>query len=58
MNKWDKEYCTQFLDEVDYLANKGIKYVFVKRIDGVRNYKYTKTPELFEALAVFYKTII
>lgn len=38
-----------------YLLSKGIKYTFVKDINGVTTYKYKKTPELFEALVSFYK---
>lgn len=52
--KWDKEYQTMFLKEIDYLASKGIRYVFVKTYDGKRVYKYTKSKELFLALSEFY----
>lgn len=38
-----------------YLLSKGIKYTFVKDINGVTTYKYEKTPELFRALVSFYK---
>lgn len=37
-----------------YLESVGIKYSFVKDINGVTTYKYTKTPELFSALEIFY----
>lgn len=37
-----------------YLESVGIKYSFVKDINGVTTYKYTKTPELFRALEFFY----
>lgn len=54
MKKYDKEYSTQFSPERDYLLKQGIKPSFVKAIDGVTTYKYTKTPELFLALVSFY----
>lgn len=56
MNKkiWDKEYSTQYAPEMKYLQNKGINYTFVKDINGVTTYKYSKTPELFQALVSFY----
>lgn len=52
----DKEYpCTSNLEFL-YLKECGIRYEFVKTINGVQTYKYRKTPELFENLAKFYKT--
>lgn len=53
--KWDKEYSTQYTPEMKYLQLKGINYSFVKEINGVTTYKYTKTSELFEALMDFYR---
>lgn len=50
----DKEYQTCFLREVDYLKSLGIRYSFVKTIDGSRVYKYEKTQKLFNALSLFY----
>lgn len=55
MKKFDKEYSTQFVQEMKYLKLNGIDYSFVKEINGVTTYKYTKTSELFEALMCFYK---
>ncbi|BFK11993.1 hypothetical protein F140042L4_21510 [Coprococcus phoceensis] len=52
--KWDKEYSTQYIPEMKYLKYKGTNYSFVKEINGVTTYKYTKTPELFLALVSFY----
>lgn len=52
--KWDKEYFTQYTPEMKYLKEKGINYSFVKEINGITTYKYTKTPELFLALVSFY----
>ena len=58
MKKFDKEYATQFIDEVKFLQNKGIKYEFVKSVNGVDTYKYTKTKQLFLALYEFYNLLI
>lgn len=52
---WDKEYSTQYTPEMKYLQSKGINYSFVKKVNGVTTYKYTKTSKLFEALMDFYK---
>lgn len=55
MKKYDKEYSTQYSPEKDYLLGNDIKPSFVKIVDGVTTYKYTKTSELFRLLSVFYK---
>lgn len=54
IKKWDKEYSTQYIQEMKYLQSKGINYSFVKDINGITTYKYTKTPELFLELVYFY----
>lgn len=54
MKKFDKEYSTQFVAEMKFLSSLGISYTFVKTLNGVTTYKYTKTPELFKALEIFY----
>ena len=54
MKKFDIEYATQFTPEKEFLFYHGIKPSFVKVIQGVTTFKYTKTSKLFEALAVFY----
>ena len=54
MKKFDKEYFTQYTPEKEYLLNNGIYPSFVKIIDGITTYKYTKTSELFRLLAIFY----
>ena len=54
MNKFDKEYSTQFTPEMKYLQILGINYTFVKMINGINTYKYTKSPQLFKALEIFY----
>ena len=54
MKKFDKEYSTQWVEEMKWLEKHGFRYTFVKTIDGVTTYKYKKTAELFKTLAVFY----
>ena len=54
MKKWDKEYSTQFVEEMKFLLKYNIKYNFVKTINEVTTYKYSKTSELFKVLAIFY----
>lgn len=54
MKKFDMEYFTQYTPEKDYLFKHNIKPSFVKVINGVTTYKYTKTSELFRLLALFY----
>lgn len=51
---FDSEYQTQWRDEVDFLKSVGIRYSFVKRINGINTYKYKKCGELFTQLAIFY----
>ena len=52
--KFDKEYQTQFFSEVCFLTDRGIRYSFVKKVNGLITYKYKKNKELFEALSEFY----
>jgi hypothetical protein len=52
--RFDKEYQTQWNEERDYLESVGVKYCFVKEIDGISTYKYAKTSKLFNALRNFY----
>jgi hypothetical protein len=52
--KFDKEYSTQWNEERDYLDSIGIRYSFVKEINGISTYKYKKNSELFKALSSFY----
>ena len=56
---FDKEYSTQWRREVEFLEAKGINYVYAKKHFKyhVIRYKYTKTPELFRALAEFYTQV-
>lgn len=53
--KFDKEYQTQYFAEVCFLTELGIRYTFVKKINGIVTYKYEKNAELFKALVEFYK---
>ena len=55
MKKFDKEYSTQYTPEKDFLLKNGITPSFIKTINNVTTYKYTKTQKLFEALLNFYK---
>lgn len=54
---FDKEYSTQWIDEVNYLKSVGISYTFVKVINGISTYKYTKSSELFYRLTSFYENL-
>lgn len=56
---FDSEYMTEFLREVRFLTEKGIKYTFVKKTQeyGISQFKYKKTPALFAALIEFYSMI-
>lgn len=56
---YDKEYSTQWRREVEFLEEKGIAYTYAKRHYKypVTRYKYSKTPELFLALAEFYNQV-
>ena len=52
---FDYEYSTQYVKEMKYLESIGIKYNFVKNIDGITTHKYAKTSKLFKALSIFYE---
>ena len=56
---FDSEYMTEWGREVRFLADKGIRYTYVKIKPeyGIRQYKYRKTPELFAALLEFYSQV-
>ena len=58
-NVFDKEYSTQWKREVEFLKDKGISYTYAKKNSEypIVKYKYTKTPELFLALAEFYNQV-
>ena len=54
MKKIDKEYSTQWVEEMKFLQRNGIPYSFVKDYNGITTYKYKKTKELFTLLSRFY----
>lgn len=56
---FDKEYMTEWVREVKFLASKGIRYNYVKKTQDyqVSQFKYDKTPTLFAALAEFYAIV-
>lgn len=54
MKKFDKEYSTQYTPEMNYLLSCGISPSYIKIINEVITYKYTKSAELFKALSGFY----
>lgn len=58
-HEFDCEYMTQWRKEVNFLLEKGIRYVYVKKTGQYKipQYKYTKTPALFLALAEFYGSV-
>ena len=55
---FDSEYMTERKKEVEYLDSLGIHYTYIRKTPyyHIRQYKYKKTPELFLALAEFYRT--
>lgn len=55
MKKYDKEYSTQHTPEKEYLSLNGIVPSFIKTINGVTTYKYTKSSKLFYLLSIFYE---
>ena len=58
-NAFDSEYMTEWLREMRFLTEKGIKYTFVRKSGeyGISQFKYRKTPALFAALVEFYSTV-
>ena len=54
MKKFDKEYSTQYVEEMKFLLKNGVRYTFVKQINEITTYKYTKTKKLFELISIFY----
>lgn len=55
VKNFDYEYSTQYVKEMKFLESIGIKYNFVKDINGITTYKYTKNSKLFRALSIFYE---
>jgi hypothetical protein len=54
MKKFDKEYSTQYIPEMQFLLKNGVRYTFVKKINEITTYKYTKNSKLFKLLSEFY----
>ena len=53
--KFDKEYSTQYKEEMLFLRNKGIKYTWVYiNEDGISVWKYKKEKRLWDALSEMY----
>lgn len=57
IKKFDREYQTNWVTEQLYLSDCGIKYSFVKTVDGVTIFKYKKTSKLFKCLSKFYSEL-
>ena len=55
--KIDPEYNCVWAEENSYLSDHGIKYTFVKTVNGVTVWKYRKNERLFKTLADFYKNV-
>ena len=55
--KVDTEYSCTWNMEQEFLTSKGIRYTFVKTVDGVTVWKYKKTTLLFDALSEFYGNV-
>lgn len=55
MKKIDKEYGTQERQEVFYLIDNGVPFIFAKTDDnGVTTWKFKKTKTLFNLLTDYY----
>lgn len=55
MKKIDKEYGTQERQEVFYLIDNGVPFVFAKTDENnVTTWKFKKTKELFGLLTSYY----
>lgn len=55
--KIDREYSCTWFEECDYLMKHGIRYTFVKEINGVTIWKFRKNRELFKYLTDFYSNV-
>lgn len=54
--KFDKEYSTSSVEEMQFLRQNGIKYTWVYvNSDGCTVWKFKKEVKLWEALLSFYK---
>ena len=57
MGKIDREYSCVWDEEFVYLTEHGIKYEFVKEINGITTWKFKKSEFLFLVLANFYSNV-
>lgn len=55
--KIDPEYSCVWNKECDFLLKHGIRYVFVKNVDGTTIWKFKKNEALFLTLAEFYHNV-
>jgi hypothetical protein len=55
--RFDIEYQCQWAKEQQFLSEHGIRYTFVKTIDGVTTWKYKKNLKLFQTLCSFYENV-
>lgn len=56
--RYDKEYATNFFDEVAYLKSKGIRYTWVyTNENGVSVWKFKKEKRLWDALSEMYSQL-
>lgn len=53
--KFDREYSVTYMREKQFLDACGIRYTFVKNVDGITTFKYKKDSHLFDCLSIFYK---
>ena len=53
--KFDKEYSTSYVDEMQFLRDKGIRYTWVYiNEENVSVWKYKKEKSLWDALSEMY----
>lgn len=55
--KIDHEYSCVWYEECSYLTQHGIKYTFVKTVEGTTVWKFKKSEQLFYHLMNFYKDV-
>lgn len=55
--KFDTEYPCQWAKEQQWLSEHGVRYTFVKTIDGITTWKYKKNLQLFKSLCLFYENV-
>lgn len=55
--KVDREYNCVWIEEFNYLTEHGIRYTFVKTVNGTTIWKFNKDENLFHTLADFYSNV-